>query len=69
MKSIFDNFLLVGTKCTECGNLIIAQANNTQLAAFEGFDYIYYCANVECDKHFGEGVDPQERPTWIVSSQ
>lgn len=53
-----------GCSCKECGEIIIFQANNTQIARFEGWDWFVYCANKECENHVGEGIF-QDTPAWV----
>lgn len=59
--SIFEEYW-----CKECGEMVIEQVNNTRLAKYDGWDFILYCANKECDNHEGEGYF-QTLPKWVVS--
>lgn len=52
-------------ECKVCGEMVIEQLNNTQLARFEYDDWIQYCANIECENHMGEGYF-QTDLDWVV---
>jgi hypothetical protein len=68
MNSRQDTSIMEGCKCKECGEIVIDQVNNTQLARFEEWDWFCYCANVECDNHIGEGYF-QFRPDWVENTK
>lgn len=63
-KNVSDTSILEDHWCSECGEMVIQQLNNTQLARFEGDPWILYCANVECEHHAGEGYF-QTDLSWI----
>ena len=65
-KDVSDTSVLENHWCKECREMVIEQLNNTQLARYDGWDWILYCANVECDHHMGDGYF-QEDPEWVVS--
>lgn len=65
-KSPSDTSILEDCWCKECGEMVIQQVNNTQLARFEYDPWILYCANVECEHHLGEGYF-QTNLDWIES--
>jgi hypothetical protein len=52
--------------CKDCGEMVIEQLNNTQRARYEGWDWILYCADVECEHHEGDGYF-QVLPDWVVT--
>lgn len=64
-KEISDTSLVDDAYCIECGEMVIIQCNNTQLAKFEHDDWFCYCANKECPNHEGEGKF-QAYPDWMV---
>lgn len=47
--------LIDGAYCKICGEVIVEQFNCTQLAKFEHYHWILYCANKDCENHAGEG--------------
>lgn len=66
MKDVSDTSLAEDCWCGICGEMIITQVNNTQLAKFEDWDWFMYCANKECENHEGEGYF-QVYPDWVAS--
>jgi len=65
-KDISDTSIMEECWCNDCGEMIIHQVNNTQLARFEQWDWFCYCANAECENHGGEGFF-QAYPDWVKS--
>jgi hypothetical protein len=63
-NKIKDTSILEDYHCKDCGEYVIHQCNNTQLANFEFDDWILYCANMECENHKGEGYF-QEMLDWV----
>ena len=65
MNKLLDTYVINKVLCKDCGSMVIGQANNTDLAMFEDWDWFWYCANKGCDNHTGTGVF-QEDPEWVV---